>query len=111
VQEWNYKNLKFNIMKKIIIKKLDKIESMLQEQNLLKKEVLNLNETCKYLDMSASHLYKLTSQKQIPHFCPQGKKLYFKRAELDQWLLRNRKDSIDDIETMAANYLINNKLK
>jgi excisionase family DNA binding protein len=98
-------------MKKIIIKKLDKIESMLQDQNLLKKAVLNFNETCKYLEMSASHLYKLTSQKQIPHFCPQGKKLYFQRTELDQWLLRNRKDSIDDIETMAANYLINNKLK
>ena len=98
-------------MKKIIIKKLNKIESMLQEQSLLKKEVLNLSETCKYLKMSASHLYKLTSQKQIPHFCPQGKKLYFKRTELDQWLLRNRKDSTDDIETMAANYLINNKLK
>ena len=36
------------IMKKIIIQKLDKIEAMLQDQNLLKKEVLNLNETCKY---------------------------------------------------------------
>jgi len=32
-------------MKKIIIQKLDKIEAMLQDQNLLKKEVLNLNET------------------------------------------------------------------
>ena len=83
----------------------------MQDQNLLKKEVLNFNETYKYLEMSASHLYKLTRQKQIPHFCPQGKKLYFSRIELDQWLLRNRKDSIDDIETMAANYLINNKLK
>lgn len=98
-------------MKKIIIKKLDKIESMLQDQNLLKKKVLNFRETCKYLEMSASHLYKLTSQKQIPHFCPQGKKLYFKRTDLDKWLLRNRKDSLDDIETMAANYLITNKLK
>lgn len=98
-------------MKKIIIKKLEKIESMLQEQNLLKKEVLNFNDTCKYLDMSASHLYKMTSKKQIPHFCPQGKKLYFKRTELDEWLLRNRKDSTHDIETMAANYLLTNKLK
>jgi len=98
-------------MKKLIIDKLSKIESMLEEQNLLKKNVFNLKEACKYLDMSASHLYKLTSQNLIPHFCPQGKKLYFKREDLDQWLLRNRKDSIDEIETMAANYLINNKLK
>ena len=97
-------------MKKIIIKKLDKIETMLKEQSLLKKDVLNLSETCRYLDMSASHLYKMTSKKQIPHFCPQGKKLYFKRSELDNWLLRNRKESIDEIETMASNYLLTKKI-
>ncbi len=98
-------------MTKLIIDKLSRIESMLEEQNLLKKEVLNLKEACKYLDMSASHLYKLTSQNLIPHFCPQGKKLYFQRESLDKWLLRNRKDSVDEIETLAANYLLNNKLK
>lgn len=94
-----------------ILIKLENIEFMLQQLNLLKKDVLNLNEACAYLNISASHLYKLTSQKQIPHFCPQGKKLYFKRSELDEWLLRNRQDSIDEIETKAANYLLTHKLK
>ena len=98
-------------MKKKIMDKLSLIQLLLEEQNLLKKDVLNLKEACKYLDMSASHLYKLTSQNLIPHFCPRGKKLYFKREDLDQWLLRNRKDSVDEIETLAANYLLNNKLK
>jgi excisionase family DNA binding protein len=94
---------------KVVFEKLKNIETMLQQQNLLQKDVLNLNETCAYLDVSASHMYKLTSQKLIPHFCPQGKKLYFRREELDQWLLRNRQDSIDEIETRAANYLLTNK--
>lgn len=94
-----------------ILEKLENIELMLLQQNLLQKEVLNLKEACTYLDMSASHLYKLTSQKQITHFCPQGKKLYFKRNELDQWLLRNRQHSTDEIETMAANYLLTKKTK
>ncbi len=98
-------------MEEIILQKLSNIETMLQEQNLLKKDVLNFNETCTYIDISASHLYKMTSQKLIPHFCPQGKKLYFKRAELDEWLLRNRQDSTDEIETMAANYLLTLKRK
>jgi excisionase family DNA binding protein len=93
----------------IIFQKLENIETMLQQQNLLQKDVLNLNEAHAYLDISASHMYKLTSQKLIPHFCPQGKKLYFRREELDQWLLRNRQDSIDEIDTRAANYLITNK--
>jgi len=93
----------------MILQKLTNIETMLQEQNLLKKEVLNLNEAAAYLDISASHLYKLTSQKQIPHFCPQGKKLYFNRAELDKWLQRNRQHSEDEIDQMANDYITRNR--
>lgn len=92
-----------------ILEKLSQLELKIDEQNLLKKEVLTFNDACKYLDISASHLYKLTSQKQIPHFCPQGKKLYFKRDEIDLWLFRNKQETSDDIETATANYLIKNK--
>ncbi|MDC1324543.1 helix-turn-helix domain-containing protein [Aquimarina sp. M1] len=93
----------------LILEKLNSLEQKIEEQNLLKKEVLNFNDACSYLDISASHLYKLTSQKLIPHFCPQGKKLYFNRTELDEWLQRNRQSSTDEIEKAAANYLIQNK--
>jgi excisionase family DNA binding protein len=95
----------------LILERLSQIEQKIDEQALLKKEVLNFNDACKYLDISASHLYKLTSQKLVPHFCPQGKKLYFNRAELDEWLQRNRQSSTDEIEQEAANYVINNKRK
>ena len=95
----------------LILEKLERLEQRIGEQNLLMKEVLNFNDACSYLDISASHLYKLTSQKSIPHFCPQGKKLYFNRAELDEWLQRNRQSSTDEIETMAANYLLTNRRK
>ncbi|MDH0674635.1 MULTISPECIES: helix-turn-helix domain-containing protein [Empedobacter] len=95
----------------LILEKLAQLEGKIEEQNLLQKEVLTFNDVCKYLDISSSHLYKLTSQKQIPHFCPQGKKLYFNRTEIDQWLMRNRQETTEDIETAAANYLIKNKRK
>lgn len=95
----------------IILERLSQIEQKIDEQNLLKKEVLTFQDACKYLDISASHLYKLTSQKQVPHFCPQGKKLYFNRLELDEWLQRNRQSSSDELEKQAANYIINNKRK
>jgi excisionase family DNA binding protein len=93
----------------IIIQKLNHIEKLLSEQSLLQKQVLNFNEACQYLDISQSHLYKLTSTKQIPHFCPQGKRLYFKRIELDEWLQRNRKSAADEIDQVAADYVIRNK--
>jgi len=92
-----------------ILDKLTQIAEKLDEQNLLQKAVLNFSEVCKYLDVSPSHLYKLTSQKQIPHFCPQGKKLYFRRDEIDAWLQRNRQSAADEIDKMATDYIIQNK--
>jgi len=95
----------------LILDKLTEISNKLDEQYLLQKAVLNFNEVCKYLDVSPSHLYKLTSTKHIPHFCPQGKKLYFKREELDTWLQRNRKAVKNEIDQMAIDYVIRNKRK
>ena len=88
-----------------IIERLESIEKLLLEQQTLQKQVLNFNETCRYLELSQSHLYKLTSTGAIPHYKPNGKKIYFQRQELDQWLLRNRMDSQDEIEQQAADYL------
>ena len=87
----------------LILDKLTEIAEKLDEQNLLQKTTLNFNEACKYLDVSPSHLYKLTSTKQVPHFCPQGKKLYFRRDELDTWLQRNRQSAYDLTAQEAEN--------
>ena len=92
----------------LILDKLSEIASKLDEQNLLQKTVLNFNEACKYIDASPSHLYKLTSTRKIPHFCPQGKKLYFKRIELDDWLQRNRQLTVLENEQQAAENLVRN---
>ncbi len=96
-----------NIIKMVDIQeKLERIEKMLQTQQSIQKQVLNFNEACIYLELSHSHLYKLTSSNAIPHYKPNGKKIYFKKEELDTWLLRNRIDSKDEIEQKAVDYLI-----
>ena len=64
----------------IILERLESIERLLSEQNLLKKEVLNLVEAASYLDISHSHLYKLTSTGTIPCYKPNGKKIYFNNS-------------------------------
>lgn len=95
----------------LILDKLSEIAFKLDEQNLLQKTVLNFNEACSYLDVSQSHLYKLTSTRQIPHFCPQGKKLYFNRTELDVWLQRNRQSTNEEIEQEVNEKLFNSRRK
>ncbi len=95
----------------LILDKLTEIASKLDEQNLLQKTVLNFNEACKYLDVSPSHLYKLTSTRQVPHFCPQGKKLYFKRTELDDWLQRKRQPTAEELMNSSAENLRQSRQK
>lgn len=89
-----------------IFQKLESIERMLIEQNMLKKDVLSFTEAAVYLEVSHSHLYKLTSSGAIPAYKPNGKKLYFNRQELDQWLQSNKQVSKDEIEQDANDYLL-----
>jgi len=89
-----------------ILKEVRELKKLISEQNMLKKEVLTFNEAAIYLEVSHSHLYKLTSSGAVPFYKPNGKKLYFKREELDAWLLSNRSSSKEEIEQQAADYLI-----
>ncbi|MBK7888407.1 MAG: helix-turn-helix domain-containing protein [Bacteroidetes bacterium] len=88
-----------------ILNELTEIKKAIEEQGTFFKPVLNFEETCKYLQFSRSHLYKLTSRKEIPHFCPSGKKLYFNREELDHWLQRFRQKATEEIDVMAEDYV------
>ncbi len=89
-----------------LLKEIKELKKIVLEQNILRKEVLNFEEACFYLGISDSYLYKLTSRKDIPHFCPNGKKLYFNRTELDQWLQQNRQVSNAEIDKQATNYIL-----
>ena len=54
-------------------------------------------------------LYRLTSSCQIPHYKPSGKQIYFDRSEIEEWLKRNRVDSVEEIEQAAINHVVMNK--
>jgi excisionase family DNA binding protein len=93
----------------LILSRLDRIESLLEELAILKKDVLNVEEACRHLTLSRSHLYKLTSSKKIPHFCPVGRRIYFNRVELDKWMQRHRQSSKEEVEQAAIEYVMANR--
>ena len=92
-------------MEDIIIKKLTNIEKLLQGQD----RPLTLEEAARYLDVSKSYLYKLTSTQKIPHFKPQGKRVYFLKSELASWLTRSPIKTEVEIEQEANDYLTNGR--
>lgn len=81
---------------------LGRIEEMLLSQ----KTILTFNEAVSYMGVSKGHLYKLTSRRQIKHYKPRGKMLYFNRMELDAWLCQNPVKTAVAIEQEAANYML-----
>ena len=96
---------------KIILNKLTAIESLLEATNQTKP--LTLPEAAKFLDVSKSHLYRLVCYKKIPHYKPEGKRLYFDQAELVAWLKRNHSvtqvQREAQLEEKAASYLVSGK--
>ena len=66
------------------------VDNVVDKTLFCTKEVLTSDEAARYMGISRSYLYKLTMRKEIPHYKPMGKVVYFNRAELEQWLQSNR---------------------
>lgn len=73
-----------------IIKRLNHLEQLIKSQGVYQKQVLTFHEACDYCGYLPSYLYRLTRSKAIPFYRPNWWKMYFRRTELDKWLLRNR---------------------
>lgn len=83
-----------------IKEQLDRIEAAALGQ----KTVLTFDEAAIYTGLSKSILYKKTSNREIPHYKPRNKMIYFERAEIDSWLLQNRIATVDELEVRAQTY-------
>lgn len=96
-------------MEEKILDTLNEIKVLLTEKNLQNKEILTANEASRYLGVVTSYLYKMTCYNLIPHYCPNGRKIYFKRTELDAWMLQNKSSSDNEIDEKAKQYLKTHK--
>lgn len=70
------------------------------------KNVLSFEEASRFLNLSKSYLYKLTSGNLIPHYKPQGKMLYFEKTELEAWLRQNPVRTQVQTEAEAQKYVL-----
>ena len=70
------------------------------------KEILTNEEAAEFLSVSKSYLYKQTSAQAIPHYKPTGKRCYFKRSELEAWILTGRISTKAEIAQRANAYCL-----
>ncbi len=80
------------------------IQIMTDVRNLLlhQKELFTISEVCSYTGYEKSYLYKLCSNKTIPHYkSPGGKTLFFDKAEIIAWLKKNPVKTQEEIKKQA----------
>lgn len=77
----------------------------LESPGVLIKDIFNFSEACLYMGIKKSTLYKLTSARKITHYCPQGKLIYFKKSDLDQFLLKNKLETVEEINFKAKQFI------
>ena len=65
------------------------------------KEFLSIDEVAAYLQVSKSFVYKLTMQKELTVYKPNGKNIFILRDDLNQWIKRNPTLSNSEIERQA----------
>ena len=96
-----------------IYDKLEKIERLLESQNNVASidndKLLTIREAAEFIHLSVPTIYGLVQRQDIP-VCKKGKRLYFTRQELTQWIKTGRKKTVADITAEDASYMqIRNK--
>ena len=72
---------------------------------LAAKEMLTIDDAVLYTGLGKSYLYVLTCKNKIPYYKPNGKNIYFKKSELNDWLQRNRVIFIVQADCAAGLYV------
>ena len=70
---------------------------------------MTIDETAKLIKLAKSSVYGLVHQKKIP-FNKVGKKLYFSKSEIMQWINNGKHATKSEIELKADEYLMKNQM-
>jgi prophage regulatory protein len=82
---------------------LDRIEAYAK---IAAKSVLTLTEASFILGMGEQTVRMKVRNHEIPAYKPNVNRLYFKKDELEAWMLQNRSKSMTEIESEAIKYCI-----
>lgn len=83
----------------LLLEKVSHLEQLLSEKENIEKGIeksINIKEAACFLNMAVQTLYGKVSRKEIP-VNKQGKHLHFYISELEDWLRKGRKKTIQEI--------------
>lgn len=77
------------------------IEKKLDEIKVVQKNIMSVEDLAMYLDLSPTYIRKMTHNREIPYYKPNGKKLYFLKEEIDEWVLSSRVMTSEELRREA----------
>lgn len=77
------------------------IDEKLTELQISQKKIMTVEELSVYLSLQPAYIRKMTHNREIPYYKPGGKKLYFLREEIDEWVLSSRISTAEEIRSEA----------
>jgi excisionase family DNA binding protein len=97
----------------LLSEKLDSIERLLQERNQstqpdFTEQFLTIHEAAEFMSLTVPTIYSKVSRGELP-VMKRGKRLYFSRIELMEYLKEGRKKSNTEIEKETSIYLTSKK--
>jgi excisionase family DNA binding protein len=69
------------------------------------EQLLTIDEVATLLHLTKPTIYSKVSKNELPGVCKQGKRLYFDRQTIIDWIKQGRKKSNSEIEAEANEYL------
>jgi len=104
----------------IINERLQGIEKMLTEltnksypvyeKETTSDEIFKIEQVAKYLFLSVPTIYGYISKGLIPHY-KVGKRLYFKKTEILDWIYKNKRLTNEEIQQQVESYLVKKRRK
>ena len=97
-----------------VYQKLENIERLLLEKNEQQPtdqadQLLTIDEAGELLHLKKPTLYSKVSKGELPGVCKQGKRLYFQKQSLIDWIKSSQRKSNAEIEAEAEAFLSNHK--
>lgn len=96
-----------------LFQKVENIERLLQQQAEPQPEanqLLTIQQAAEFLNLSVQTVYGLVSKAEVP-VNKRGKRLYFSKQELTEWVKAGRKKTNSEVRAEAQTYIAKRKLR
>ncbi|MEZ0538946.1 helix-turn-helix domain-containing protein [Fibrella arboris] len=80
---------------------LDRLNQPIADPAPVEETPLNVQQAAELLDVTPATVYDLVHKRRIPSHRP-GKRLYFLRSELMQWIKNGRRNTADELVATAT---------